>query len=152
MFQSTHPRRVWRWSTHLSVWATRFQSTHPRRVWQFLLRLLQLQVCFNPHTHEGCDCKNPHLVNAAKQFQSTHPRRVWLLIFNVTLWCKRFQSTHPRRVWLCMCVYLIYRGFNPHTHEGCDSVNYDYEDDLWKFQSTHPRRVWRKGKWNKLSL
>ena len=77
-FQSTHPRRVWRWAASLSAsfisvsihTPTKgvtyqdnkpkgdyfgFQSTHPRRVWQRLFDCLKGYPCFNPHTHEGCD-------------------------------------------------------------------------------------------------
>ena len=73
---------------------TKFQSTHPRRVWRFPFRRISCErsvsihtptkgvtrrlryrrhrdLCFNPHTHEGCDqwfspyppnlfCFNPH--------------------------------------------------------------------------------------------
>ena len=54
-FQSTHPRRVW--PSHpraASSWGL-FQSTHPRRVWLLGVCGLHCKVCFNPHTHEGCD-------------------------------------------------------------------------------------------------
>ena len=77
-----------------------------------------------------------------------------------------FQSTHPRRVWqFHHCHLLIPTSFNPHTHEGCDSVSSsrvwvsssfnphthegcDFSFKLLKasslsFQSTHPRRVWQ---------
>ena len=36
----------------------------------------------------------------------------------------KFQSTHPRRVWRAYRIfYDPQRGFNPHTHEGCDSTD-----------------------------
>ena len=56
------------------------------------------------------------------KFQSTHPRRVWLNIWGISIASVLFQSTHPRRVWRdeednkAGC-----KGFNPHTHEGCDA-------------------------------
>ena len=56
----------------------RFQSTHPRRVWLTLIIWLLLIICFNPHTHEGCDTLPINLLVLCLVFQSTHPRRVWL--------------------------------------------------------------------------
>ena len=54
-----------------------------------------------------------------------------------------FQSTHPRRVWLPFAWRcLLVRGFNPHTHEGCDAKYLQPANFVIKFQSTHPRRVW----------
>ena len=58
VFQSTHPRRVWRSYLPYNSQTILFQSTHPRRVW-----LLVLALGFLPF-----------------KFQSTHPRRVWLAV------------------------------------------------------------------------
>ena len=55
VFQSTHPRRVWLViSIHLYN-INMFQSTHPRRVWLSEINRSHVHLCFNPHTHEGCD-------------------------------------------------------------------------------------------------
>ena len=98
-----------------------FQSTHPRRVW----------------LTSGDD------ITFVCKFQSTHPRRVWQVNGKRLPRFAVFQSTHPRRVWhVCVCVYLIYRGFNPHTHEGCDFKTEAILMPQRLFQSTHPRRVW----------
>ena len=99
LFQSTHPRRVWRYIRTYIILCFRFQSTHPRRVWHWRSCLAAWFRSFNPHTHAGCDmediykgwdllCFNPHthagcdILNRSsllyRQFQSTHPRRVWL--------------------------------------------------------------------------
>ena len=32
-----------------------FQSTHPRRVWRTTCKAIRTIASFNPHTHEGCD-------------------------------------------------------------------------------------------------
>ena len=101
---------------------------------------------FNPHTHEGCDVnysidkdgnrtvsihtptKGVTYVSSINSylgymFQSTHPRRVWPSMWSWKTWWRKFQSTHPRRVWLDDWTEgWIYRGFNPHTHEGCDCL------------------------------
>ena len=36
-----------------------------------------------------------------------------------------------------------YRGFNPHTHAGCDVLYLHQTFEKFEFQSTHPRRVWQ---------
>ena len=126
-----------------------------------------LVLCFNPHTHEGCDkILISFYLYFLIVFQSTHPRRVWL---SKPKWwssdCK-FQSTHPRRVWHGSGrVWGNHSGFNPHTHEGCDfaalvataqmddtvsihtptkgvTLNFARWYNSTQFQSTHPRRVW----------
>ena len=55
LFQSTHPYRVWQ--TPCSIFASirQFQSTHPYRVWLMCLPAVIQPLCFNPHTHTGCD-------------------------------------------------------------------------------------------------
>ena len=101
-FQSTHPRRVWLGNIYSSFFR-KFQSTHPRRVW-----LLPI--------------KN---VLYASKFQSTHPRRVWPIPASEWWFPEEFQSTHPRRVWQdYRCAYALFWSFNPHTHEGCDTITY----------------------------
>ena len=40
-------------------------------------RKIYIFLCFNPHTHEGCDIRLQRLQTATCKFQSTHPRRVW---------------------------------------------------------------------------
>ena len=78
MFQSTHPRRVWlSFGSHL-YHASMFQSTHPRRVWRSPpFKAQAYKICFNPHTHEGCDQTMDNAGRYNRLFQSTHPRRVW---------------------------------------------------------------------------
>ena len=78
-------------------WIT-FQSTHPRRVWLCLLWRRFLSLCFNPHTHAGCDFLNQYHFRFGA-FQSTHPRRVWHEFGDDPDKNNKFQSTHPRRVW-----------------------------------------------------
>ena len=77
MFQSTHPRRVWRHLPQLIPVIRVFQSTHPRRVWH--------RQKFGK-SGTGVSIHTP--TQGVTQFQS------------VPWWCRRFQSTHPRRVWL----------------------------------------------------
>ena len=121
MFQSTHPRRVWLGNQGTNKDKGEFQSTHPRRVWHCLSKGSAALDSFNPHTHEGCDFTSNVILRTNSLFQSTHPRRVWLKIGIVLNRIFVFQSTHPRRVWLSFAWRcLLVRGFNPHTHEGCD--------------------------------
>ena len=99
-FQSTHPRRVWHCSSKPEMVPTVFQSTHPRRVWLISRVVPKPLICFNPHTHEGCDLLTQIQNTDYKKFQSTHPRRVWLSNHEYRIDGIEFQSTHPRRVWL----------------------------------------------------
>ena len=142
-----------------------FQSTHPRRVWRYHATHWLLPVtCFNPHTHAGCDrslgvrqhsvcvsihtptqgvtvlfgccyilcCFNPH-THAGCDFIWFCFTFLFLVSIHtptqgVTIWgftvdnISKFQSTHPRRVWHKYVHYLSIsiNCFNPHTHAGCD--------------------------------
>ena len=164
MFQSTHPRRVWRRMVRLCTPHLRFQSTHPRRVWHIkaiddelaaevsihtptqgvtqILWSILLYFCFNPHTHAGCDKDASELCSGYDRFNPhTH------------------AGCDPVSLWKT----TANKGFNPHTHAGCDrdeivsslSINVSihtptqgvttiliFHDLLKMFQSTHPRRVW----------
>ena len=91
-------------------------------MWLLFWGWLHELICFNPHTHTGCDalykvCYNntevsihtpiqgvtiaPGKIEAPSAFQSTHPYRVWRWKIISSWWC-----------W----------SFNPHTHTGCDSA------------------------------
>ena len=75
-FQSTHPRRVWlsRFFTFVKVYV----SIHtPTQGVTFLPGHTVSWLCFNPHTHAGCDKEIAAKVRSYAKFQSTHPRRVW---------------------------------------------------------------------------
>ena len=145
MFQSTHPRRVWPGLSFSDDGLVLFQSTHPRRVWQMMICRFENEICFNPHTHAGCDN-----------------------FFAALLLCLYGFNPHTH-AGCDFCHFIgcaITNGFNPHTHAGCDA----YKDEngivygvsihtptqgvtcsrsvllayLLRFQSTHPRRVWLK--------
>ena len=143
MFQSTHPRRVWRKRLLCKVLKTKFQSTHPRRVWQAKLDEDQYHLLFqsthprrvwllmssstdesfrfNPHTHEGCDSRYPKYNWDA--IVSIHtPTKGVTLLPSTCAGASVFQSTHPRRVWPLIPIPSSFTK---------------------TFQSTHPRRVWR---------
>ena len=142
MFQSTHPRRVWRKFSFLFSSYFLFQSTHPRRVWPIVLMACFLTKSFNPHTHEGCDrprpkrkccnsCFNPHTHEGCDAFLFFLCHKLFVSIHTPTKgvtyddtifgYLGAFQSTHPRRVWHTALARLFL---------------------LRVFQSTHPRRVW----------
>ena len=99
LFQSTHPRGVRPRNSGAHVPCLLFQSTHPRGVRLDIADFLQLQGCFNPRTHEGCDSRSSVMGLTKLKFQSTHPRGV------------RHVTTGRARCQSC---------FNPRTHEGCD--------------------------------
>ena len=77
-------------------------------------------VNFNPHSHEGSDCRSRTRPTMITVFQSTLPRR-------------ERPTVHDT-------VICIHSYFNPHSHEGSDIVNGVYHFDLLIFQSTLPRR------------
>ena len=121
LFQSTHPRRVWRSSAiwPKSCWI-RFQSTHPRRVWLILIFSVVLNGSFNPHTHAGCDIRATEYLQRWKVSIHTPTQGVTSKCLP-SIYSYKFQSTHPRRVWrIIWLVLLVLPRFNPHTHAGCD--------------------------------
>ena len=126
------------------MWNMQFQSTHPRRVWQ-------------DDTAHG---------TITWEFQSTHPRRVWRSYPSLSRSVRCVSIHTPTKGVTGVAVYteLCGKGFNPHTHEGCDywvklppspyhsfnphthegcDIQRKYRKALKReFQSTHPRRVW----------
>ena len=55
-------------------------------------------VCFNPHTHAGCDYDTDRLFEV-KLYVSIHTPTQGVTISGVLeVLLKKFQSTHPRRV------------------------------------------------------
>ena len=99
VFQSTHPRRVWPIRMMCPGCCHWFQSTHPRRVWLSFFSPSLWSVCFNPHTHEGCD--------AGGSYQRA---MLWVSIHTPTKGVTPQPHTRVR----------LLTSFNPHTHEGCD--------------------------------
>ena len=78
----------------------KFQSTHPRRVWLRCGSVPRWFACFNPHTHEGCDCIqtiawhmnlsfNPHTHEGCDRY----PRK-WTCAFNVSIHTPTKGVTH----------------------------------------------------------
>ena len=78
-----------------------FQSTHPRGVRRPLRVASVATFCFNPRTHEGCDC-------AAK------PQSRIVTCFN--------PRTHEGCDTIFKLQMVSRTCFNPRTHEGCDSL------------------------------
>ena len=100
-----------------------FQSTHPRRVWRQQYPIGTLFLCFNPHTHAGCDLKS--FLYFYFLLVSIHTPTQGVTMWNLT-------------------VPPASGSFNPHTHAGCDRKKFTLRAEKLMFQSTHPRRVWRK--------
>ena len=121
-----------------------FQSTHPHGVRRSRVRLIHLNLSFNPRTRMGCDpdyswsASFPSSVSIhapawgatlwgrnwllGQKFQSTHPHGVRPSEIDVDFDHELFQSTHPHGVRLL--------------------ISPRYESSL-KFQSTHPHGVRR---------
>ena len=147
-----------------AVW--KFQSTHPYRVWRMVQLIIISKLCFNPHTHTGCDRTAAIMASSYYKFQSTHPYRVWLSIRLSSESTKSVSIHTPIQGVTPFCNFLHYisrvsihtpiqgvtaaafkalpnsQSFNPHTHTGCDSLRIKIMTEALKFQSTHPYRVW----------
>ena len=143
MFQSTHPRRVWRYLPQLIPVIRVFQSTHPRRVWLIISYKHAQSVSFNPHTHAGCDRSGRFTlccsmdVSIHTPTQGVTPRGMdWLDWEMVSI------HTPTQGVTIVCSIYGRSYGFNPHTHAGCDFKALCRMTVKLRFQSTHPRRVW----------
>ena len=120
LFQSTHPRRVWRLQPGARCPHSVFQSTHPRRVWLGKAAKFLCGNGFNPHTHAGCDLEFLTVGDYGK-FQSTHPRRVWPLLGLIFHPMMSFNPhTHAGCDPTSKGIRKIHSCFNPHTHAGCD--------------------------------
>ena len=143
MFQSTHPRRVWRYNAQRFFTLEVFQSTHPRRVWLNSWTILAVAVDVSIHTPtKGVTCIQGWAIGAG-MFQSTHPRRVWPSQLHHTKAWGQFQSTHPRRVWLNDRLRTELRRRFQSTHPRRVWLRLQrLPMAICKFQSTHPRRVW----------
>ena len=122
------------------------------------------RICFNPHTHAGCDPKCRTFMKPIIKFQSTHPRRVWHNFYFLLSLCTCFNPhTHAGCDSGRRAMRDAGSGFNPHTHAGCDLIEVIQPRPLCVsihtptqgvtgdirivriialFQSTHPRRVW----------
>ena len=166
LFQSTHPRRVWRskvWcclrtlivSIHTptkgvtyyndyALYIAMFQSTHPRRVWPHITNLKILIMMFQSTHPRRVWPRLQENYQKSTVFQSTHPRRVWPIFSFVAVDDLMFQSTHPRRVWhwypknkYFWQIVSIHTPTKGVTLACATCKKWDM------FQSTHPRRVWR---------
>ena len=138
-------------------------KNHQLRNWQ-TINLLKL--CFNPHTHEGCDTTT-RLLHSTRYVSIHTPTKgvtfeLWLNLraFSVSIHTptkgvtnlrqdfvilNKFQSTHPRRVWHRFCASST-EVISVSIHTPTKGVTFSAHVDLrsmFLFQSTHPRRVWR---------
>ena len=129
-FQSTHPRRVWLWKEGYERCWLRFQSTHPRRVWPHRGHTASSAVCFNPHTHAGCDGSERYKEIEALVSIHTPTQGVTLMLLLSVMW---------------------YLSVSIHTPtQGVTTISALFEGIINLFQSTHPRRVWQE--WQVYSL
>ena len=78
-------------------------------------------LCFNPHTHEGCDRFLLYVLLLPGSFNPhTHEGCDDLLTFSWDF-CKVSIHTPTKGVTSnLVCLSLLKFCFNPHTHEGCD--------------------------------
>ena len=100
-----------------------FQSTHPRRVWRLRVYLPSATSRFNPHTHEGCD--TPWVESESFWTVSIHTPTKGVTNSQRNCVCIPIVSIHtPTKGVTHYYCYSWYHNccFNPHTHEGCDNI------------------------------
>ena len=122
LFQSTHPRRVWHRKRRNVGRTGGFQSTHPRRVWRFGINAIATSLCFNPHTHAGCDLDTSEQLRKAEVSIHTPTQGVTGFFF-FHVYFIHFVSIHtPTQGVTISGLSVPFRRtcFNPHTHAGCD--------------------------------
>ena len=143
MFQSTHPRRVWRKSTLRAVSIGNVSIHTPTKGVTYGWCWSKRRVFVSIHTPTKGVTGSRHQVCFFTSVSIHTPTKgVTYLIPIRFIGCKvsihtptkgvtgkspairsssQFQSTHPRRVWLYdYLACFLASCFNPHTHEGCD--------------------------------
>ena len=142
-FQSTHSRGVRLWVgiaedrlgevsihalTRSATWARdkdlsyiKFQSTHSRGVRRLAHTTCQYHACFNPRTHEECDCRLhvivDYLIVSIHALTRSATYALYLPVKTIVV------SIHALTRSATITFYKdIERkmGFNPRTHEECD--------------------------------
>ena len=145
LFQSTHPRRVWRYFFPVSSIPALFQSTHPRRVWHYLSvhSTCSLLVSIHTPTKGVTGVFHPYSQDVCVSIHTPTKgvTTTFILAFKTCAVSIHTPTKGVTHGWgfLLTNTYC----FNPHTHEGCDNMVDPFNNYKVKFQSTHPRRVWR---------
>ena len=147
MFQSTHPRRVWRSITSFS--RARSVSIHTPTQGVTFYHLLKINFypvsihtptqgvtisphsrrptgrSFNPHTHAGCDPGTGYLACRIPAVSIHTPTQgVTKFVFYFFMCHNCFNPhTHAGCDGSWVFWFNKFQGFNPHTHAGCDSIS-----------------------------
>ena len=82
-----------------------------------------LRVCFNPHTHEGCD--KDRIKHRRTALVSIHTPTKGVTFKSFIRINPLSVSIHTPTKGVTCCFYdniSCFLGFNPHTHEGCDKT------------------------------
>ena len=144
MFQSTHPRRVWRKSTLRAVSIGNVSIHTPTKGVTYGWCWSKRRVFVSIHTPTKGVTGSRHQVCFFTSVSIHTPTKGVTAVYDILNGKVLFQSTHPRRVWHDYKGYRWkYASFNPHTHEGCDFGKHNTNKTNDMFQSTHPRRVWQ---------
>ena len=98
-------------------------------------------MCFNPHTHAGCDFGVIQARQEAVVSIHTPTQGVTIVIFNGINISIVSIHTPTQGVTSHLSSVSSMECFNPHTHAGCDLKRPKIKRKLDVFQSTHPRRV-----------
>ena len=147
MFQSTHPRRVWRSITSFS--RARSVSIHTPTQGVTFYHLLKINFypvsihtptqgvtisphsrrptgrSFNPHTHAGCDPGTGYLACRIPAVSIHTPTQgVTKFVFYFFMCHNCFNPhTHAGCDGSWVFWFNKFQGFNPHTHAGCDIIS-----------------------------
>ena len=134
---------MWQRTRYITTGIILFQSTHPRRVWRLWPVRFQSNNGFNPHTHAGCDAVNNFFELKSNVSIHTPTQGVTLRDKSKKSVSSCFNPhTHAGCDITVDWVGCIWASFNPHTHAGCDRAKIPKRNASLRFQSTHPRRVW----------
>ena len=141
-----------------------FQSTHPRRVWRLHMIMSIFHWCFNPHTHAGCDIRATEYLQRWKV--SIHTPTQGVTPVNTAAYTRIKVSIHTPTQGVTFASVLVDTDIEVSIHTPTQgvtnkarirvarlhvsihtptqgvTVSFSKLIPSLKFQSTHPRRVW----------
>ena len=143
-FQSTLPRREWRFYTW-SKWKTKRISIHTptKGVTALANNLADIFPDFNPHSHEGSDRYFFSVVISCIISIHTPTKGVTIADYS-SGWVPEISIHTPTKGVTLQVIHFRKRlkNFNPHSHEGSDCRSNVRFPHTLRFQSTLPRREW----------
>ena len=123
-FQSTHPRRVWLGYNGKTRTASLFQSTHPRRVWHIANEENAREIFVSIHTPTKgvTQTFKPHRVTENVSIHTPTKGVTCGWWFRQLLESVSIHTPTKGVTSVSLSINWTILSFNPHTHEGCDSL------------------------------